>query len=268
MELNRQHVLITGASRGIGAAMANEFAARGARVSVAARSTEPLEAVAAGIGGTAFTVDLSDRAAVDGFIPRVESQVGPIDVLVNNAGLVTSAFFNQIDADTIRSVANLNLETPMVLTRAVLDGMLERNHGHLLFLSSLAGTAGFPGLAPYSGTKAGITNFAAALALELKDTNINTTVIAPGPVDTPMWDELENAEELAPMMKRLRLLRLIPNESPATVAKLAADALENDQAYVGRPRRLSSNHLLRNLPSRITALILKGIPLGPQLNRR
>ncbi|MDA3038496.1 MAG: SDR family NAD(P)-dependent oxidoreductase [Actinomycetota bacterium] len=264
MELDGQHVLITGASRGIGAAMAKEFGARGAKVSVAARSADALRSVAAAVGGQSFPVDLLDSAAVDGLIPRVEAEAGPIHVLVNNAGLETSAFFHTLDRSVIRDVTRLNLEAPMVLTRAVLDEMLTRNHGHLLFVSSLAGTGGFPGLAAYCATKAGLTNFAATLALELKDTEVGTTVIASGPVDTPMWDSLENAEQLAPMLTRLRLLRLVPNKSPESIAKVAVDAVASGKPYVGLPRRLGANHLMRNLPSKITGIILAGVPLGPQ----
>ena len=109
-----------------------------------------------------------------------------------------------------------------------------------------------------------VAMFAATLALELKDMKVGTTVIAPGPVDTPMWDSLETAEELAPMLKRLRLLQLIPNKSPESIAKLAVDAVANGKSYVGLPRRLGGNHLMRNLPSKITGAILAGVPLGPQ----
>ena len=244
--------------------MAKEFGTRGAKVSVAARSADALQSVATAVGGQSFPVDLLDPAAVDALIPWVEADAGPIDVLVNNAGLETSAFFHSVDPAAIRDVTRLNLEAPMVLTRAVLDGMLARNHGHLLFVSSLAGTGGFPGLAAYCATKAGLINFAATLALELKDMKVGTTVIAPGPVDTPMWDSLETAEELAPMLKRLRLLQLIPNKSPESIAKLAVDAVANGKSYVGLPRRLGGNHLMRNLPSKITGAILAGVPLGPQ----
>ena len=85
----------------------------------------------------------------------------------------------------------------MVLTRQVLPGMLQRRRGHVVFLSSLAGTSGFAGMAVYSGTKAGLNNFVASIRMELKDTPITTTVVAPGPVDTEMWDRVEAATEYA-----------------------------------------------------------------------
>ncbi len=245
--------------------MAREFASRGANVSVAARSADALQALAADIGGQSFPVDLTDQHAVDGLISRVEGEAGPIDMLVNNAGLETSQPLNQLDPQVVRAVSRLNLEAPMVLTQNVLGGMLERNHGHLLFTSSIAATAGFPGLAAYCGTKAGITNFATTIGMELKNTKINTTVIAPGPVDTPMWDNLEESDHLAAMVKRLRLLQLIPSRSAEEIARIAVDAVEDNKAYVGLPRRLASNHILRNLPSRLLSVVLKGVPVGPQL---
>ena len=259
--------MITGASRGIGAALAREFSRRGSKVSVVARSKEPLEAVAQAVNGTAFVADLTDPVVTDGLIARVEGEVGPVDILVNNAGVETSAWFHNVDAAAIRNVVRLNLEAPLVLSRAALDGMVVRNRGHLFFTSSVAATGGFPGLASYCATKAGITNFAAALTMELKDTNIKTTVMAPGPVDTPMWDKLEEAVDLQPMVKRLNRLQLIPKVSPERIAQLSVDAVEADTLYVGLPRRLGANHLLRNLPSLITRAALKGVPLGPQLKR-
>ncbi len=264
MELNGSHVLITGASRGIGAKMAREYAKRGATVSLAARSAEPLKLLADELDGHAFPVDLLNRDDVDELIARVEHEVRPVDVLVNNAGLETNAIFHTVEAQQIRDVATLNLEAPMVLTRAVLPGMIDRNKGHLFFTSSIAGTAGFPGLAAYSATKAGLTNFAATLRMELKDTAIHTSVIAPGPVDTNMWDHLEHADELSDMLKRLRRFQLIPVMKPEKIAKLSVDAVEKNKPYVGLPKRLGVNHVLRNTPSAITSLILKGVKLGPQ----
>ncbi len=266
MELTGAHVVVTGASRGIGAAMAQHFADAGSRVSLVARSAETIKTFADELGGQAFPADLLDREQVDELIPRIQHEAGEIDVLVNNAGLETNAFFHKVPADNIRDVTTLNLETPMVLTRAVLPGMLERNRGHFVFTSSLAGTAGFPGLASYGATKAGLTNFAAAMRMELRDTAINMTVVAPGPVDTQMWDSLEDENELAPMLKRLRQFQLIPKKSPDYIAAQTLKAVQADKRHVRSPRRLASNTLLREAPTRIVEGILTGVPLGPQRN--
>ncbi len=265
MELNGAHVLVTGASRGIGLALAREYARRGATVSVAARNTAALKSLADELDGHAFTCDLLDPDQVDELISRVELEAGPIDVLVNNAGLETSEPFHTIGSETIRDVVRLNLEATMVLTRQVLPGMLARRKGHIVFLSSLAGTGGFPGLAVYSGTKAGVSNFVASLRLELRDTPITTTVVAPGPVDTEMWDHLEEAGEYAPMLKRLRRFFLIPKKSPEFVARQTVAATEAEKRHVRTPRRLLALYLMREVPTRITEALMTGVPLGPKV---
>ena len=146
MKLAGKHVVVTGGSRGIGEQLAREFAAQGARVTVVARSVDALQRVAADIGGTAVVADLTDDSVVDTLIQNIERDHGHIDVLVNNAGLETSTAFAVEDEREIRTVSRVNLEVPLLLTRHVLPGMLNRNVGHLVFVSSLAGTAGFPGM--------------------------------------------------------------------------------------------------------------------------
>ncbi len=245
--------------------MARAYAAEGAKVSLVARNTEALKALAGELGGSAFTADLLDPDQVDELIARVELDAGPVDVLVNNAGLETSEPFEGIGTETIRDVTRLNFEAPMVLTRQVLPGMLARRKGHVVFLSSLAGTGGFPGLAVYAGTKAGISNFVASIRMELRDTPITTTVVAPGPVDTEMWDHIEDAGEYDAMLKRLRLFQLIPKKSPELIAKRTVAATIAEKRHVRTPRRLLLNHLLREAPTRITETLLQGVKLGPQI---
>ncbi len=269
MDLRNAHVLVTGASRGIGAAMTRAFAEKGAKLSLAARSATTISDMADSIGGQAFPTDLLDPDQVDGLIPRVEHAAGPIDVLVNNAGLDTTAHFHTITPETIRDVVRLNLEAPMVLTRLVLPSMLDRNRGHLVFLSSLAGTGGLPGLAPYCGSKAGIDNFVSALRMELKDTAVATTVVAPGPVDTEMWDRLEDAQDVfGPMLKRMNHFQLLPKKTPGYIADQTVLAIKKGRRHVRTPRRLTSNFMLRETPGRLTELLLTGVPLGPIRNER
>lgn len=256
-------MLVTGASRGIGAAMAREFAKAGARVSVAARTTDAIDKLAADIGGHAFTVDLLDPDQVDNLIPRVEAEVGSVDVLVNNAGLENLKWFHDEETNRIRDVVRLNLETPLVLTRAVLPGMLARGNGHLVYMSSLAGSASFPALSVYAGTKAGLTNSASTIRLELRDTPIHTTIVAPGPVDTEMWDRLEDAPTTTAMLKRLRMFQLIPKKSPELIARRTVAAVRANRRHVRTPRRLSTQFWLNEAPRRINELILSRVPLGP-----
>ncbi len=268
MELKGAHVLVTGGSRGIGAALAREFARAGARVSLTARTTEAIDALALELGGQAFTADLLDPASVDSLIERVEADAGPIDLLVNNAGLEDHGWFHESDANDARNVMHLNLEAPIVLTRNVLPGMIERGRGHLVFVSSLAGTGGFPGMAVYGATKAGLTNFVAALRMELAGTGINTTVVAPGPVDTDMWDAIEEDNDLDPMLHRLRTLQILPTKSPEMLAKRSITAIKADRRHVRVPRRLASNHWLREAPTRLTELLISGVPVGVAASKR
>ncbi len=244
--------------------MARAFAKQGATVSLVARSAEAIKELADELEGHAFATDLLDANQTDELIPRIVADAGPVDILVNNAGIDTDCYFNEIDPQTIRDITTLNLEVPMVLTRAVIGSMLRRNRGHLVFVSSLAGSVGFPGLAAYGATKAGLTNFAAALRMELKDTPINTTVVAPGPVDTDMWDHLEHTSDFEPMLARMRALQLIPTKSPESLAKRTVKAVAADRRHVRTPRRLSAMGMLRELPTRTTEAVLSGVPLGPQ----
>lgn len=264
MDLQNAHVLVTGASRGIGAAMARRFSRAGARLSVVARSKPGLDLLVDELDASAFVADLLEPEQVDDLIPRVESEVGPIDVLINNAGLATTAWHNDTDPADIRSIVQLNLEAPLVLTRAALPGMLERRSGHLVFTSSLAGTGGFPGLATYGATKAGLMNFVAALRMELKDTPLGTTVVAPGPIGTDMWQQVEDEEGMGPMIKRLRQAQVIPEKSPDYLAKRTVAAVTAGRRHVRTPRRLSTSFWFREVPTRLTETVLTGVPTGPR----
>ncbi len=259
MQIEGANVLVTGGSRGIGEALAREFAAQGARVCVVARSADALDRVASDIGGFALVADLLASGQVDSLRDHVEAEFGSVDILVNNAGLDATDAFLAADPDTLRNVVRLNLETPVALTRSFLPGMVERGKGHLVFTSSLAGTAGFPSLATYCATKAGLNNFAATLRLELNNTDIHTTLIAPGPVDTEMWDELEATPYTADLLKRLRLLQTLPKTTPTRLAKRSVAAIAADRRHVRHPRRLSLNFWLGEAPRRINEAVLAGI---------
>ncbi len=264
MKVAGRHVVVTGGSRGIGEALAREFAARGAKVTVVARSEESLRSVASDIGGHAVVADLSDDATVDTLIERIESEHGPIDVLVNNAGLETNTPFAVEDPREIRAVVRLNLETTMLLTRHVLPGMLARGEGHVVLVSSLAGTAGFPGMSAYCGTKAGVLNFYASLERELRHTDVNLTVLAPGPVDTRMWDQVEDSPPtVQQFVRRFQRLQLIPKASPESIARRTVDAVEKTRRYVRHPRRLGVNFWLNMAPTRISNAAAVGLRFDP-----
>ena len=264
VELNGKHVVVTGGSRGIGENLAREFARRGAKVTIVARNVDALNRVAAAINGTAVIADLTDDSVVDTLIQNIERDHGPIDVLVNNAGLETSTAFAVEDDREIRTVSRVNFEVPLMLTRHALPGMLERKSGHIVFVSSLAGTAGFPGMSVYGGTKAGILNFVNGLSRELKATNVNITVLSPGPVNTDMWDAIEDrTSSVQDVVKRFQKLQLIPTADPTKIARRTVDAVAKNKPFVRDPKRLSINFWLNHLPTRISNLAAIGIKFDP-----
>lgn len=265
MDLSGKHVVVTGGSRGIGEALAREFAARGSMVTVVARSVDALQSVAHDIGGNAVVADLTDDLVVDGLIEHIEAAHGPIDVLVNNAGLETSTPFAVEDIREIRAVTRVNLEVPLLLSRHVIPGMLDRDCGSIVFVSSLAGTAGFPGMSVYGATKSGILNFVAGLTRELKSTNVHTTILSPGPVDTGMWDAIEaTTNSTNNVVRRFQKLHLIPTAEPAQLAKRTVNAVARNRPFVRDPKRLSINFWLNHLPTRISNLAAIGVKFDPR----
>src|SRR3954447_19053598 len=149
MQLPGRRVLVTGASRGIGAALAAAFAAAGADVVAAARDEARLSELVSRIGGTAIVADLTRPETVSGLI----DSEGPVDVLVNNAGLEDSAYLPEQDPAAIDAMVAVNVTGPIQLSRLATPGMLERGGGHIVNFSSLGGSGAFPGLAVYSATK-------------------------------------------------------------------------------------------------------------------
>lgn len=264
MKLRGKHVVVTGGSRGIGEQIARQCAARGATVTLVARNVDALSRVAAQIDGNVEVADLTDDTVVDSLIERIESRFGPVDVLVNNAGLETSTPFAVEDEREIRAVARVNLEVPMLLTRQALPGMIARGSGHVVFVSSLAGTAGFPGMAVYGATKAGILNFVNGLERELRAVDVNLTLLSPGPVGTDMWDTISSRRSsVQKVIRRYQLMRLIPTADVGAIARRTVDAIEKNKLFVRDPRRLSINFWLNHAPTRIANLAALGIKFDP-----
>lgn len=260
MELTDAHVLVTGASRGLGAGLAREFAARGARLTLVARSSGPLGELATELGGTAITADLTDAADREGLIARVEEQSGPVDVLVNNAGIDATATFTSFTAHELTALVTLNLLAPMELCRQVLPGMIERGRGHLLALSSLAGTAILPGLVPYSATKSGLTHFTAGLRAELRGLPIGTTVVEVGLVPTDMKTSALAHEPTAAAFRRFYRLGLLTDTSLEKLCRAAVSGVASDRRHVRYPRRARAFPVLAETPRRLGEIILSGVP--------
>jgi len=266
MILNDAHILLTGASRGIGAAMASEFAAKGARVTLVARDETKLADLAGRIGGRALAVDLIDRAARATVVPRAEEAMGrPVDVLVNNAGIdVTGAAWETPAADLARLV-ELNLTSVMDLTGQAIPGMIERGRGHVVFLSSMASVGALPGMAAYSATKAAVSHFASGLENDLRGLPIRLTTVQPGFVEpTDMLDSIMAYEPALASRRRFARLGLLPDVDRDTLARGVVEAVERDRRLLVMPRRARSLAGLVNLPRTMTRRVLTGVP--PRVN--
>jgi short-subunit dehydrogenase len=187
MDLAGTTVLVTGASRGIGISIATLLATRQAKLVLAARSVDGLERLAASIrsgGGVAHVVpiDLSASGAAEELLTRTEALAGPVDVLVNNAGIEGIARFHELDPAEFARVLYLNLEVPMRLCRALLPGMLQRGRGHLVNLASLAGLAGRAHSEAYCASKHGLVGFTRSLRASLRAhaAPVSASVVCPG----------------------------------------------------------------------------------------
>ncbi len=252
---------MTGASYGIGAALARSFADRGALVVLAARTMASLEAVAAEVGGVPLRVDLAQPSELDGLIDRAAAAVGgPIDILVNNASTAEIAAFATRGAAGISEEIQVNLGATVELTRQALPLMIERGHGHLVFVSSLQAAAPTPAFAVYGATKAAISHFAAILRLELAGTPIGITVVAPGPVDTPMWDRIEASPLTTGLLRRYARAGMLTKDDPAVLAAKVVAGVERDARHVRTPRRAMVLNMLSEAPRRMTELMLAGVP--------
>lgn len=258
MDVRGARVLITGASRGIGAEMARAFASAGAQVALAARSYEAVAALADELGGTAHRLDLAEPASLDGFIERVEADGGPVDILVNNAGVESTGLIEQAAEDDIAGVVAVNLVGPQRLSRQVVGGMIERGRGHLVFTSSLAAITPSPGLGPYCATKAGLSRFAEVLRLELARTGVGVTVLHLGPIATDMWDRVTDAGPFDAAQRRLRRLGLLTTVSAERVAADTVRAVSKGRREVRHPKRLALTMALGAAPGRLTEALLAG----------
>lgn len=193
-DLDGRTALITGGSRGIGVHVARALAAEGAAVGLVARSVDDLRAAATslrdehGVPTATAPADLTDRDDLEAATRRVRAELGPVDVLVNNAGIMGPCPFHLRDTQEIERGVRLNLLAPLLLVRRLLPGMVERGRGHVVNISSLAGKAGPPYEGVYGATKAGLIGFTQSLRRELHGTGVGASVICPGYVsDTGMY---------------------------------------------------------------------------------
>jgi short-subunit dehydrogenase len=220
--------IVTGASSGIGAATARELARSGARVVLAARRTTELERMAGSIrdkGGNAIAipVDISNAAQVQRLVERTQDAFGNVDVLVNNAGIGWTKLLVRSSAEEIIELVNINLTGAILMTRAVLPGMLERNHGAIINVSSVCGRVAVEPL--YSATKYGIRGFSLSLRRQLAGSNVSVSLVSPGNIRTEMTKDINEpmadpeivARTIGNLISHPRREVIVPRKHYATV---------------------------------------------------
>ena len=236
--LSGQVAAITGAARGIGKATAEAFVRQGMKVAIgdldlaeAQRAADQL-----GAGTIALELNVTDRESVDRFVEQAEERLGPIDVFVNNAGIMQlGAFLDETDATAQRQI-DINVNGVMYGMKAVLPRMLQRNRGHVVNIASSAGKAGFPGGATYCGTKHFVVGVSEAVRAELRETPIEISCVMPGIVNTELASGLQQA-------------RGVKNVNPEDVANAIVEALERPHFDVFVPKSIGPiNKVLGVLP--------------------
>lgn len=196
-DLTGQTALVTGASGGIGSAVARALAAQGARVALSGTRQDKLDAAASGIEGAAtLACDLSDAAAVDALVPRaVEALGGKLDILVNNAGVTRDNLVVRMKDEEWDQVLRVNLEAAFRLMRAAAKPMMKARFGRIVSVTSVVGTTGNPGQANYAASKGGLVAMSKSVAQELASRGVTVNCVAPGFIATAMTDVLPDAQK-------------------------------------------------------------------------
>ena len=197
-DLTGMTALVTGASGGLGSAIAQALAAQGARLAVSGSNQQKLEVFRAGLGGdhVALPCDLSDGAAVDALVPAaVEALGGKLDILVNNAGVTRDNLVMRMKDEEWDQVIRVNLEAAFRLARAAARPMMKARFGRIISVTSVVGVTGNPGQANYAASKAGLIGMSKALAQELASRGITVNCVAPGFITSPMTDGLPDAQK-------------------------------------------------------------------------
>jgi len=223
--LNGEIALVTGASRGIGAAIAQRLSSDGARVIGTATTAEGAARIGEALGpsgGRGAVLDVASQASIDALIEGIESQEGPVGILCNNAGITRDALLLRMKQEDWDAVLQTNLASVFRLSKAVLRGMMKARKGRIISIASVVGLTGNAGQANYAAAKAGIGGFTKSLAREVGSRNITVNVIAPGFIDTDMTRSL-SAEQRAGLSTQIPLGRLgLPADIAAAVAFLAS----------------------------------------------
>lgn len=229
-DLTNKTALVTGASGGLGSAIARALHAQGAKVALSGTRQQALDALAAELGERTFVApcNLSDKEAVEALIPHVESSFGPLDILVNNAGVTKDGLFMRMKDEDWSNVLDINLTSAFRLSRAVLKGMMKRRYGRIVNITSIVGVTGNPGQANYTASKAGLIGLIKTLGAEYAKRNVTANCIAPGFIKTPMTDAL-NDKQRETILSKVPAARL---GTPEDIAAAAVYLSSNEAAYV------------------------------------
>ena len=231
LPLSGEIALVTGASRGIGAAIADELAARGATVFGTATSDGGAEAIGArlaGKGGHGRRLDVTDAAAVDALIDAIGKESGPVSILVNNAGITRDNLLMRMKDEDWQAILDTNLTSVFRSCKAAMRGMMKARKGRIVNIASVIGVTGNAGQANYAAAKAGIIAFSKSLAKEIGSRGVTVNVVAPGFIDTDMTRELPE-DTMKALSAQIALGRL---GEPADIARAVAFLAGPGAAYI------------------------------------
>ena len=228
--LSGKTVLVTGASGGIGSAIAKTLDRAGARVALSGTRVDALQAVQRELKNEPIVLpaSLSDAAAVNELVPQAEAVMGRLDILVSNAGVTKDGLLLRMKDEDFQSVLAINLEAYFRLARAALRGMMKNRFGRIIGVSSVVGVIGNPGQTNYCASKAGMIGFSKALAQEVASRNVTVNCIAPGFIASPMTDVLPEAQKQS-LLGRIPAGRLGTGEDVAAAALFLAS---DEAAYM------------------------------------
>lgn len=228
--LDGKRALVTGATGGIGEAIARSLHAQGATVTLSGTREAKLQALAADLGERAHikAANLSDRDSIDTLVPAAEEMMGGLDILVNNAGITRDNIFMRMKDEEWDQVLEVNLSATFRICRAAIKGMMKRRHGRIIGITSIVGVTGNAGQVNYSAAKAGMIGMSKSLAQEVASRKITVNTIAPGFIATAMTDELNDKQ-------RDSILGNVPTGRLGTAEEVASAAVylaSDEAAYV------------------------------------
>jgi short-subunit dehydrogenase len=254
MNLGGRTALVTGASGGLGHAIARALAARGASLVLSARKVDVLEALAAETGGRVVACDLSDRSAVE----RLVDEAGPVDVLVASAGIPGSGTLESFTLAQIDRALDVNLRAPMVMTRLMAEGMVARGGGHIVYVSSLSGKAGTPRTSVYAATKFGLRGFAQSLREDLRPHGVGVSTVFPGFIrDAGMFHD-----------SGAKLPGYLGTKTPKDVGRAVVKAIEHDRLEIDvAPLQMRIGTALAGLAPEAAAIVQRKLGANEMARR-